>query len=183
MVAAHGEGHGGGIDFDVADFHGAGRQRTLEAAQHGFDAGDEFARAEGLGDVVVGAEFETEDAVGFAAFGGQKNYGNGGEAGSLADGAAEFEAVFAGDHDVEHEERGALAFGVGENVGAGGIDAHGEAFVFQMMADEAGNVGIVFDDEEAWFHGIIVNGKQWRGCRVELPDCQADVTGANFIGL
>jgi len=24
------------------------------------------------------------------------------------------------------------------------------------MADEAGNVGIVFDDEEAWFHGIIV---------------------------
>jgi len=25
-----------------------------------------------------------------------------------------------------------------------------------MMADQAGNVGIVFDDEQAWFHGIIV---------------------------
>ena len=155
-VSAHGEGHGRGIDFDFADFHGAGRQRALEAAQHGLDAGDEFARAERLGDVVVGAEFESEDAVGFAALCGQKNYGHGGEAGRLANGAANFQAVFAGDHDVEHEERGALAFGVGEDVGAGGINAHREAFVFQVMADEAGNVRIVFDDEDAWFHGIIV---------------------------
>ena len=115
-VAAHGEGHGRGIDLDVADFHGAGRQRALEAAQHGFHAGNEFARAERLGDVVVGAEFESEDAVGFAAFRGQKNYRDRGQACSLADGAAEFEAVFAGDHDVENEERGPLALGVGEDL-------------------------------------------------------------------
>ena len=133
-------------------FIGTGRQRALETAQHGLDAGDEFARAEGLGDVVVGAEFETEDAVGFAALRGQKNYGHGGEAGRLANGAADFQTVFAGNHDVEHEERGALAFGVGEHVGARGIHAHDEPFVFQVMADEAGNVGIVFDDEQAWFH-------------------------------
>jgi hypothetical protein len=25
-----------------------------------------------------------------------------------------------------------------------------------MMADEAGNIRIVFNDEKAWFHGIIV---------------------------
>jgi hypothetical protein len=25
-----------------------------------------------------------------------------------------------------------------------------------MVANEAGNIGIVFDDEYAWFHGIIV---------------------------
>src|ERR1700680_2170283 len=58
-VAAHGQCHGGGIDFDVANSQGAGRQGPLEPAQYGFDAGDEFARAEGLGDVVVGAEFKT----------------------------------------------------------------------------------------------------------------------------
>jgi hypothetical protein len=25
-----------------------------------------------------------------------------------------------------------------------------------VMANEAGNIGIVFDDEDAWFHGSIV---------------------------
>jgi hypothetical protein len=25
-----------------------------------------------------------------------------------------------------------------------------------MVANEAGNIGIVFDDEDAWFHGFIV---------------------------
>jgi hypothetical protein len=25
-----------------------------------------------------------------------------------------------------------------------------------VMANEAGNIGIVFDDENAWFHGFIV---------------------------
>ena len=162
-----------GIDFDFPDFHGAGRQRALEAAQHGLDAGDEFARAEGLGDVVVGAEFETEDAVGFAALCGQENYGDRGEARGLANGAADFQTVFAGDHDVENEERGALAFGVGEDVGAGGIDADGEAFVFEVMADEAGNVRIVFDDEKAGFHGIIVNRKQ-------LPAAQLGVASSEI---
>ena len=97
-------------------FIGLGGKRALKAAQNGFDAGHKFARAERLGDVVVGAELESEDAVGFAAFGRKKNYGHGGEPVSLADGAAEFETVFAGDHDVEHEKRRALALGIGENV-------------------------------------------------------------------
>src|SRR5580704_846558 len=102
-VAAHGESHGRGIDFDVADLHGTGRKRALEAAQHGFHAGHEFARAERFRDVVVGAEFETENTIGFAALRREKNYGNRGQADRLADVAAEFETVLARDHDVEHE--------------------------------------------------------------------------------
>jgi hypothetical protein len=74
----------------------------------------------------------------------------------LADGAAEFEAVFAGDHDVEHEERRALAFGVGDYIGTVGIDAHGETVVLQVVANEAGNIGIVFNDEDVGLHGNIV---------------------------
>ena len=85
---------------------GLGGSGPLEAAQHGLDAGNQFARAEGLGDVVVGAEFEAEDAVGFAALGGEKDDRHGGKPGGLANGAADIEAVFAGNHDVEHEERG-----------------------------------------------------------------------------
>ena len=95
--------------------HGPGRERALEAAQHGFDAGHEFARAEGLGDVIVGAEFKAENAVGFAALRGQKDDRDRGKACGLANLAAEFEAVFARNHDVEEEERGTLAFGIGED--------------------------------------------------------------------
>jgi hypothetical protein len=74
----------------------------------------------------------------------------------LTNGSADFQAVFAGNHDVEDEESRALAFGVRENICACRIDADGEAFVLEMMTDQAGNVGIVFDYEETWFHGIIV---------------------------
>jgi hypothetical protein len=156
QAAAHHERHGRGIDFNVADFHGTRRQRPLEAAQHGLDAGNQFARAERLGDVVVGAEFEAEDAVGFAALRRQKNDRHRREAGNLADAAAEFKAVFARDHDVENEQRRALPLGVGQYVGAGWVDADDEALVFEVVADEARNIRIVFNDEYAWFHGDIV---------------------------
>ena len=180
QVSAHGEGHRRGIDFDVADFHGTGRQGTLEAAQHGLHARNEFAGAKRLSDVVVRAEFEAEDAIGFAAFRGQKNYGYGGQAGSLSDGAANLQAVLSGDHDVEDEECGPLAFGVGEDIRAGGINANREAFVFQVMADQAGNVGIVFNDEDAWFHGDIVAGKRLSVASCRLPRAGS---GAIFMGL
>ena len=157
-IAAHREGHGRRIDLDLSNFQGTGRQRALETAQHSFNASDEFSRTEGLSNVVVGAEFETENAIGLAAFGGQENHGDGRQAGSLPDGAANFETVFAGHHDVEDEKSGALTLGVGEYVGPGGIDADREAFVFQMMTNQSGNVGIVFDDEQTWFHGDIVAG-------------------------
>jgi hypothetical protein len=179
-LSADGEGHSGGVDCDVSDFERAGRERALETAEHGFDAGDEFARAERLSDVVVGSDLEAEDAIGFAALGGEENYRDGSEAHGLADGAAEFEAVFAGDHDIEHEERRTLALGVGDDVGAVGIDAHGEAIVLQVMANEAGNIGIVFDDEDAWFHGSIVAGKQLLVSSCRGPE---GFRGAIFIGL
>jgi hypothetical protein len=38
-----------------------------------------------------------------------------------------------------------------------------------MVADETRNVGIVFDDEDAWFHGIIVAGKQLPVASCQLP--------------
>jgi len=150
------EDHGGGVDGNFSDGEGSGGKGALEAAQHGFDPGHEFARAEGFRDIVVGAKFETENTIGLAAFCGQENDGNGGEAGSLANGAAEFESVFAGNHDVENEEGRALAFGVGDHVGADGVDADGEAVILQVVADEAGDIGIVFDNEDGGLHGFIV---------------------------
>ena len=141
---------------DLADFHGARRKRAFEAAQNGPHAGDQFARAERLGDVIVGAEFESQDTVRFAAFGGKENHRDRGQTDGLTNGAANFQTVPARNHDVEDKKRRALAFGVGENIDSGGINAHHEAFVFQMMANKAGDVGIVFDDKDAGLHAIIL---------------------------
>src|ERR1051326_811245 len=156
-AAADREGHGRGVDFDVANFHGARWKRAFEAAQDSVDAGDKLAGAEGLRNIVIGAEFEPEDAVRLAAFRGEENYRHGGEPGGLTDGAAEVEAVFAGNHDLQNQERVALPVGVGAKGAAGWVDAHGEAFIFQVMADQAGNVGIVFNDEDAGLHGSILS--------------------------
>jgi len=102
----------GTVDFNVADFHGARRERSFEAAEHGFDASNKFAWAERFGDVVVGTEFESKNAVGLAALRGQKDDGDRGQACGLADGAADFQSVFAGDHDVEDEQRRPRSFRV-----------------------------------------------------------------------
>ena len=64
----------------------------LGAAQQGFDAGVEFARAERFADVVVCAEFQPEDAVGFFVLGGEHDNG---QAGMLV--AQGFEVVKAVD--------------------------------------------------------------------------------------
>src|ERR1700683_4472462 len=155
-LPANGQDRGVRVGGDVSDFERAGRQGALKAAQHGLDAGHEFARAERLGDVVVSADLEAEDAGGFTALGGEKNHWHRCEAGSLAHGAAKLEPIFAGDHNVKYEKRRPLAFGFSDYSRAVGIDAHSKAVVLQVVANEARNIGIVFDDKDAWFHGFIV---------------------------
>ncbi len=155
-AAAHRQRHRGWVDFDFAYFHRAWRQRAFEAAKNSFHASHEFTRAEGLGDVVVSAEFEAENPIRFAALGCEKNNWNGREAGSLPNAAADFETVFAWDHDVENEQRGALAFGICQYSGSGWVDADDEAFVLEVMANKARNIGIVFDYVDAGFHTIIL---------------------------
>src|SRR6267154_3463303 len=112
-LSANGQDHGGGVDSNLADCKRARGKRTLKAAQHGFHTGHEFARAKWFCNVVIGPEFQTEDAIRLAAFGGQKNYRHSSQARSLADGAAELKAILARNHDVEDKQRGALALGVG----------------------------------------------------------------------
>src|SRR5579872_1662265 len=108
-LASHRENHGSRVNRNVADGKWTCGKRSFEAAQYSLDAGYQLTRAERFGNVVIGSEFETEDAISLAALGGKENYRNGRKAGRLADGAAQFESVLAGDHDIEHEKSGALA--------------------------------------------------------------------------
>ena len=60
-----------GVEANLADLDGSifGAGRSMDAAMRGADAGDEFAGAERLGDVVVGAQFERFDFLFFSCRG------------------------------------------------------------------------------------------------------------------
>lgn len=74
----------------------------------------------------------------------------------MTDVTADLEPVFAGNHDVENKKRRTLALGVGKDVRSSGIDSDDEALVFEVMANEARNIRVVFDDEDRWFHDLIL---------------------------
>src|SRR5262249_37983312 len=145
--AAHFELHRAGIDVDLFEADDRRRGGTLEAAQHGLDPSDQLTHCEGLGDVVVRAKLEAEDTIIFTSARGDKDDGHAAEPGMRAKSAADLEAVATGNHDVEEEERGGLAFGVGNEIGGSGEAANRKACGFQLVLDQPRDVWIVFENE------------------------------------
>ena len=69
-----------------------------------FDPQHQFARAEGFHHVVVGAEFESDDAVDFFAARRQHDDGNPAGVFTLAQGPADFHAVDVRQHEIENDQ-------------------------------------------------------------------------------
>ena len=121
-------------------------QDTLEASDH---ASEELEEGKRLGQVVVGAGVEALDDVGESVTGGEH------EDGSLfaaePEAFGDFEAVGAGEHDVEEDEVKGAAAGKLEGGAtiAGKVDGVG---LFAEATDqEVGHFGVVFDDQDV--HG------------------------------
>jgi hypothetical protein len=72
-----------------------------DTAQDGADAGDQFAGAEWLGQIIVRAQFQPDDTIGLAALGADEDDGNIALAPDLA---AQVYAVGARQHDVQHDQ-------------------------------------------------------------------------------
>ena len=69
--------HGPKRDHAVVGRGDAWRRALRAPAQHRMDARHEFARIEGLGQVVVGADLQADDAVHVVALGGEHDDGHG----------------------------------------------------------------------------------------------------------
>jgi transposase-like protein len=80
------------------------RRHRVAAAQHAADARQQLARLERLGQVVVGAHLEAEDAVQRLVAGGQHDDRQGRLRAQLA---AQGQAVVAGQVQVQHDQVGA----------------------------------------------------------------------------
>jgi hypothetical protein len=109
-------------------------------------AGQQFARVEGLAQVVVGADFEADDAVDVLALGGEHD--DRGAVVGRAQAAADRQAVLAGHHQVEHDQVDRVAQQDAiERLAVLGHD-HFEPFLRQVAAQQVADAGVVVDDHD-----------------------------------
>lgn len=125
---------------------GGGRASEPLAAQHGANAGRQLARVEGLGDVVIGAELETQDAVDVVAAGGEHDHGQ------VAVGAQppqHVEAAGLGQHDIQQQELRPA----GQHLVEGPFDRAGgryvEAVFAQILGQKLRELGVIIEQQDA----------------------------------
>ena len=137
-----GEQHARRVESETAQGNGAGGfGRGRRAAQHGAQAQDQLARLERLAEIIVGARFESTDAILRRAAGRQQQHRHGVAPG--AQGFGECEAALARHRHVEHDrirlhdaQLGAGILGV-----IGGGDA--EALLGEVPAQQGAQPRIV----------------------------------------
>lgn len=97
---------GGGVDSQAVNFDGAvGADGEFDAAEESANTGEQFAVAIGLAEVVVGSQFEGDDAVGFLSGTGHYD-GQVVEPRIAADGFAKLERAGAGKATVDDQQVG-----------------------------------------------------------------------------
>ena len=111
------------------------------------DPGDQLARREGLGHIVVGAHFEAEDLVPLLDASAHHDHGDRGQLGVLLDAPADLPAVELRDHDVEQHHVGAVLPGEPERLVpiAGQDDV--VAFLREVVADQLGHILLVLHEK------------------------------------
>ncbi len=127
---------------------------NLLAPQKHFDFQHQFFDAEGLGNVVVCAEFEALDAVLLQRFGRQKQQGY--LVVARADVAGELEAVDAGQHHIEQAEVVPPLFEGPHRRLAIGEKRYFVALQFEVVLCDEAQAFVVFDVEQVCFHGLTI---------------------------
>src|SRR4051794_39103048 len=125
------------------------RLDALGAAQQRAHAGDELARAEGLGHVVVGAEVQAADALVLAGAGAQHEDRDGRLG---ADRRADLLAGQVGEHPVEHDQGRAHVARHRETVAPADRGEHLVALTLQVAAGDIVDRGLVVDNQDAFRH-------------------------------
>jgi hypothetical protein len=118
--------------------------------QHALDPGEQLARAEGLGEIVVGAHLQSDDAVGLLAARGEHDDRH---VRAAAQVAAQLQPVGARQHQVEDDQVGTrglerAAHGLAVRRGGDAV-----ALLVQILAQEAARLGVVVDDQDVVLHG------------------------------
>src|SRR5262245_3409981 len=143
---------------------------SVGAAKDGTHARHQLPRRERLGDVVVGPELETEDAIDLLGPRGQHDdrEGTGGGVGTQP--PADFEPVGSGQHEIEQDERRALARDLPERRLPPVRLADGKALALEVEADQLADVPLVLDHQDRTF------GSHKAREGIVPPECYEPVT-------
>ena len=138
----------GDVHLDVGISQLLAGQRRPHPAKHGADAGDQLARAERLGDIIVGAGLEAADAVALLAARGQHDDRHVGRRRAAAQAAADFDPADALDHPVEEDDVGPHFIGQHQRFLAVAGAGHLVTCALEMIGEQIGERAVVFDQQE-----------------------------------
>src|SRR5208337_3462238 len=134
--------------------------RFARPAKDGANSGDQLARIEGLGQVVVSADFKAQNAVNRFSSGGQQEHG---DRRLSANGLEQLESRAARQHHVKDNQFVVTSQGRGQSrrVVVGGV--HLEAFAFEKASEKI-DQGVVIIHDEQTVHGIYfaLSRANWR---------------------
>ncbi len=135
----------GRVDGDARRAQLVGDRGRVGAAQHRAQPGEQLARRERLGDVIVGTELEPDHAIGLVAARGQHDDGH--AVAGVADLAENRKAVEAGHHHVEQHGVEAARGELREpGLATGGVDER-DALRAEIAVEQLREAGIVVEEE------------------------------------
>jgi hypothetical protein len=120
----------------------------LGTAKDGAHAAHELPRAEGLRDVIVGANIETVHAIVFR--GARRQHDNRHPAARLAEGSTDLDAVDRRQRKVQNDEIAPSGRGLVQGLGAVRTYRHIVASVFEITLNRIGRLALILDDENCY---------------------------------
>src|SRR5207253_2229953 len=117
-----------------------------------FNTQDEFAWTEGLGHVIVRAEFQSENAIDFRGFGREHNNGNAGSSSVAPQNPADFQAIHFRKHEVQHDQTRKQSARFLQGLSAVNGGDHSEPGLLKIKFDQLDALGFVIDHEYIFFH-------------------------------
>src|SRR5258706_363283 len=142
------------IDGQLADFNGAGRVRgRLRTAEQRFDARQQFAGAERLGDVIIRAHLQAHNAIGFIAPRGEHQNGETIQRVIPANFPANVEPGNLGKHEVEKQQIRRRLLQSIETAGAVKGRLNLKAFICKVVANQLDDIAVVFNDQDSFHAG------------------------------
>ena len=152
----------------------------LDAAEQRRHAREHLANGERLGDVVVGADLQSGDAVGLGVAGCQHQDGHG--ASGLAELAADVGAGEAGQHPVQHESIVGARQRPLERQRPIADDFHLVPHLGEMQIEKRREVAVVFDDEHGRYDRHRREGDEPGERARRQKDCRRTAEGLQKVG-
>ena len=131
-------------DGKLRERESAGLRRGAEPTEHLLDTHRHLPRGEGLHDIIVRAELQSEHAVHFLVARGEHQDRR---VACAADLPADVQPVHAGEHNVQHDEVDPAAAEQIERLLARVRRAHGDALGGEKAAEAAVDGGVIVADE------------------------------------